>query len=162
MNRPRSDAPQLQGRLKSWTTAAVGMAYLMIVPGCDHAEARVPLVPVSGKVFFEGQPADGAVVKLHHTDPAMARRIKPTGIVEPDGTFKIGTYEDEDGAPPGNYKATFEWSDPEDGVSRLPFPFGSPELSNFHVKVTDSPAVLPTFEFHKPEPSPTEKPDFMR
>lgn len=138
----------------------IGIAWFPTIPGCRPDE-KLSLVPVTGQVFFEGKPAVGAVVTLHHLDPSVARRIQPTGIVEANGSFKIGTYDDEDGAPPGNYKATFEWSGSTNEAEALPETFSSPRLSNFNVKVSASPTKLPPFEFHKAVTLPAEKPDFM-
>ena len=142
-----------------WAIVAAAVAILGM-SGCSSSD-QLDVVPVSGKVFYDGQPADGVTIYLHHKDPAIAKKIHPSGDVDANGNFKISTYGIDDGAPPGDYKATFEWTNSEDGPSLLPEPFSSPQLSNFNVKISDSKTVIPTFEFQKiPEPPP-EKPNFM-
>src|SRR5688500_8562528 len=80
------------------TVAAMG---LLVLTGCG--EKRIHVVPVSGKLTVQGQPAAGAQVVLH---PVAADRDEPfaaVGQVQNDGTFKIGVYDRDDGAPPGEY-----------------------------------------------------------
>ncbi|HEY1065026.1 MAG TPA: hypothetical protein VGE52_02915 [Pirellulales bacterium] len=68
--------------------------------------------PVSGKVLVKGRPPAQAEVRLvpkfAFKDPG-GRTIQPFGIVQPDGSFKIGMYSGDDGAAPGEYAVTIVW-----------------------------------------------------
>jgi hypothetical protein len=50
----------------------------------------------------------GALVVMHCTDPAREQQLggKPFGKVAENGTVKITTYEEGDGAPEGEYGIT--------------------------------------------------------
>ena len=88
------------------------MGLLATAPGCGGCGrgagvARKPVFPVSGEVYFEGQPIRHAMVVLHPIDEAARAEVWPLGFpkatVAPDGSFRIGTYEEQDGAPEGEY-----------------------------------------------------------
>lgn len=65
--------------------------------GCTKGD-RVAVVPVSGKVLLDGQPlAFGAVT-------FQPMRGQPaTGTIQPDGSFKLSTYRENDGAAVGQH-----------------------------------------------------------
>jgi predicted phosphodiesterase len=94
---------------------------------------RKPTHPVAGKVFFEGVPVPGAQVTLV---PAKAKgKGGPVGVVGPDGSFRISTYQAYDGAPAGEYRVTVVWREgspggpPPTGPNRLPPRYADPETS---------------------------------
>jgi hypothetical protein len=87
----------------------LALACLALV-GCEPGKPAA--VPAGGKVTFKkSTPAAGALVVFHPTDPATEKRIggKPFGKVGEDGTFKLTSYEDGDGAPEGEYGVTVQW-----------------------------------------------------
>ena len=60
------------------------------------------MYPVSGKVLYMGKPTPGARISLHPLDEAnKSARVRPSGIVQEDGSFRITTYQTHDGAPAG-------------------------------------------------------------
>ncbi len=68
-------------------------ATCLLASGCGR---RVPLVPVTGRVTLDGKPLEfGAVMVQPKAGPAAQARINP------DGTFRLGTFKAEDGAIPG-------------------------------------------------------------
>ncbi len=78
---------------------------------CGCGSDRVPVYPVSGQLFVNGQPAEGWIVMLH-LEPAPDPNAKyphplPRAAVGPDGRFQFHTYEKNDGAPVGTYKVSF-------------------------------------------------------
>src|SRR5687768_12592962 len=74
--------------------------------GCGGGESRVAVVPVSGKVTFQGTAPAGAQVVLHPVTRSEETSVAPSGTVREDGSFQISAYDQGDGAPPGEYVAT--------------------------------------------------------
>jgi hypothetical protein len=67
--------------------------------------SRRPVFAAEGVVLFQGKPATGARITLIPIEKSRDRYF-PTGKVGADGTFKLTTYEPDDGAPVGKYKVT--------------------------------------------------------
>jgi hypothetical protein len=63
------------------------------------------LKPVQGTVKLDGQPLAGASVLFIAEDPAGRNA---TGFTDPSGTFRLSTYEPNDGALPGKYKVVVQ------------------------------------------------------
>lgn len=94
-------------RAALWAAALAGAA---VAAGCGGGRAY----PVEGKVVFaDGQPAaelaGGSVV----FESAEAN-VSATGEIGPDGSFRLTTYKDHDGAPAGKYKVVVTAGDPEE------------------------------------------------
>lgn len=81
--------------------------------GCAPAKTpKLDTYPVSGQVMVNGKPAVRAEVRMRPTKPLLdplKRSVEPYGIVEADGMFRISTYREKDGAPPGEYAITVVW-----------------------------------------------------
>jgi hypothetical protein len=74
--------------------------------GSDWAET----VPVTGVVHVDGKPVEGVLVTLHRSDIGNNQNLIPsTAFSDAAGKFAISTYENGDGAPLGEYTATFTW-----------------------------------------------------
>ncbi len=98
-------------RLMIVLAAAIGS---MAAAGCGNPEG---LFPVSGKVLYRGQPADGAVVYFHAEGKGAARQPIPSGIALDDGSFALVSDNLGNGARPGAYSVLVEWRDAKgDGV----------------------------------------------
>jgi hypothetical protein len=134
---------------------ALALAVVLCAAGCGKKEERKPTFPVSGKVTFQGRPATGALVVLHPLNDAELDKWPtgyPRGYVSETGAFAIGTYEQADGAPTGNYSAVIIWpaettpGKPETGGDRLKGYYSDPKKSTFSVKVPQAPITLQPFE----------------
>jgi hypothetical protein len=95
---------------------------------------------VAGKVLFNGKPAAGAVVVFHPTGDNKASVVHPQGTAGDDGTFQIGSFDLNDGAPAGSYDVTVSWTKPihpgeKDEVSLLPMRYVRPQSSGLHAQV---------------------------
>jgi predicted Zn finger-like uncharacterized protein len=84
-------------------SVALGGYYCM--PSDLFGMRRRTVYATEGSVYFQGKPAAGARVTLIPVDKSRDRYF-PTGKVGDDGTFKLTTYEPEDGAPAGRYRMT--------------------------------------------------------
>jgi hypothetical protein len=88
-------------------------ALLLGAAGCGGG--KPPTLPVTGKVVFnQTEPAAGALVVFHPSDPELEKRIggKPFARVGEDGTFTLTTYAQDDGAPAGDYGVTVDYRAP--------------------------------------------------
>lgn len=94
---------------------------LILIPAVWGATAERPVdsqvrvYPTTGKLLVNGQPASGALLVLHPQDQKFPTGIVATATVSPDGTFSVGTYSRNDGAPAGEYVATVLWNRMVDG-----------------------------------------------
>ncbi len=56
-------------------------------------------VPVHGMVTLEGEPLRGGEIQFISDKALMA-----TGRIQPDGTYRLSTFQPDDGAVPGTYR----------------------------------------------------------
>ncbi|HEY2840409.1 MAG TPA: hypothetical protein VGJ26_14730, partial [Pirellulales bacterium] len=86
---------------------AIALAFACV--GCGKSgPPRKTVYPVSGQVLVDGKPAEQAVVYLHPVKK-VENLGRPFGTVKADGSFQIGTYLSNDGAPAGEYAVTVVW-----------------------------------------------------
>jgi hypothetical protein len=81
---------------------------LLGITGCGGSPPT-PVHPVRGQVLFEGQPVPSALVVLHPVNPSAKDVPPPRAKVESDGSFTVGTFQSQDGAPAGDYIVTVSW-----------------------------------------------------
>ena len=136
----------------SLSAPVVALAILLLV-GCGPSDVRVPVVPVSGKVSFQGQSPAGAQIVLHPVSKVEGQSVAPSGSVKDDGSFQISAYDQADGAPPGEYVATVQWFKvvaDEGGSGRgpnvLPAKYASPETSPVKITVNSEATEVPPIE----------------
>jgi hypothetical protein len=111
---------------------------------------RNSVYPVSGKVLFDGKPAEGAVVQFHPKNKS-GKVVVPVGRVGADGTFRLTSYKQDDGAPAGEYTVTVFWGVPSrggDDYERILVPprYLSPETSGLTAVVADHATELEPFQ----------------
>jgi hypothetical protein len=118
---------------------------------------RPALYPVHGKVFFDGRPAAGARVVFHAIRQADPNIPNPSGTVRGDGSFSLGTFAPDDGAPSGDYNVAVVWlvspspaaSQKGDVTNRLPDRYAHPQTSQLQAEVKDRPTELEPFKLTK-------------
>ncbi|AWM39950.1 hypothetical protein GobsT_16550 [Gemmata obscuriglobus] len=129
-----------------------GALALLTALGCG-AGGPPPAQPTRGEVRLQGKPVAGAWVVLTATEGDKARAMKPFGRTGPDGTFRLRTYEGEDGAPAGEYAVTITWpgpppkGDPDatEGPDRLKGRFADPAKARWKVQIAPGDNTLPAF-----------------
>lgn len=144
-----SRTPRLRPLLASFS---VGLAALL-ASSCDRGDGRKPPYPVRGQVFFQGKPAQNALVIFHPQDDPDTKTQRPYGRVQADGFFRLSTYTPGDGAPAGEYAVTILWpkppasplADPDMGPDLLEGRYADPKSSPFKVVVRESDNVLEPF-----------------
>jgi hypothetical protein len=127
------------------------LAAALLCPSCSKAPQRKPVYPAQGKVLYKGKPISPATVFFHPLDGSPER---PIGKTRQDGSYRLSTYSDKDGAPAGEYAVTVEWSPPiktadgdlEAGVNQLPAKYGKKDTSGLRAKITEGSNDVPTFE----------------
>jgi hypothetical protein len=92
--------------LSSFSKPLAAAVLMLTLVGCT---SRKSVVPVRGKVFLGGKPADGALVVFNPVGENDPNTVRPQGTVGSDGAFEMTTYKEKDGVPPGEYKVSFVW-----------------------------------------------------
>lgn len=121
-------------------------------------EDREEVYPVSGKVTFNGEPLEGAVVMFR----SEAKQLTAHGKTDDQGQYRLTTYETADGAVPGEHtvcvrKTEYETvpsrnSTPDEpatqsiGKEILPKEYATPSTSPLKKTVTEDEAAN-SFDF---------------
>ncbi len=83
-----------------WTRAAALAATVLITAwGCGSPSEHPETVPVQGKVTYKGAPVPQGTITFESDSGPLA-----TGQIQPDGTYKLSTFNEGDGAVPGHAK----------------------------------------------------------
>ena len=127
------------------TILAVGFALVSLFGGCDSSGAG-RLVPVRGKVTYEGQPlTTGSLAFKPDAEKGNTSKFEPAATIEADGNYRLFTAERE-GAPLGWYKVSVVAQAPADEKnpyaatkSLIPTRYAETGTSNLSVEVVESP-----------------------
>jgi hypothetical protein len=85
--------------LFSHRPAAVLCSLVLIAVGCS---GRADVV---GRVHYpDGTPLDTGLVVCEPVDGEYAGKLSARGVIQPDGTFKLGVDRAAEGVPPARYK----------------------------------------------------------
>src|SRR5208283_1809068 len=104
--------------LARWTrprTIAAASAAALVLLGLSFGSrllgigARASVQPTQGHAFLNGQAIPGATLLFDPIDPKGVTFPRPHGVVKDDGSFTVGTYKDDDGAPAGDYRVLIQW-----------------------------------------------------
>jgi osmotically-inducible protein OsmY len=120
-----------------------GIGILVIVGAASLALQASPtarqraVFRTKGILQLDGKPMTGATVLLNPVSGAKDfKGVLPRGIVDADGTFQIGTYSPQDGAPAGDFVVTILWckavvvdGETQSGPNLAPPLYARPETS---------------------------------
>ncbi|MDO4585008.1 MAG: hypothetical protein Q4D62_12995 [Planctomycetia bacterium] len=85
-----------------------------ICTGCG--DDRVPVTKVSGHVTYQGKPLPfGTVIFM----PRGKGADVPRGKIQPDGSFELGTYTENDGSPLGEFDVRIVCNNKQDPAKPL-------------------------------------------
>jgi hypothetical protein len=97
-------------RVTGLATVLVGTLLVGACSSSTTAPNQKKVFPVKGQMFVGDRPAAGAIVMFFPTLEAPdSPDPRPRAIVEADGSFKLSTYAENDGAPAGDYLVTVTW-----------------------------------------------------
>lgn len=127
--------------------AAILMTILIVaLAGCSSAPGtqldKVPCHPASGKLFIGGKAAKGAsIIFVPKNEPQDSKTPRPRATVGDDGAFQLSTFDNGDGAPPGEYGLIIYWPGNEQD-DQLNGRYGSPEKTGQKLKIVEGPNDL--------------------
>jgi hypothetical protein len=85
----------------------IPLLILVTLPGlftsCAKKGGGKTCFPVKGQVLFKNQPVVGALVVFEPATKSDPHWPSATGITDDEGKFSLTTYEEDDGAPAGEY-----------------------------------------------------------
>lgn len=111
-------------------------AFLLAATGCGSSGTH----PVHGRVVLkeDGKPLTGGMVIFEPADESL--KVNAHGSIQKDGSYRLSTYQDGDGAPPGRYRVLVVPPPPANPDRPPPPPFhprfGSLEKSPLEFTVT--------------------------
>lgn len=134
--------------------AAVALA-CVVATGCGGGNgiSAPRTAPVAGTVLVKGKPAAEVKVTFHPQFDMGSVKFIPNGLTGKDGRFTLSTAAPGDGAPPGEYKVTFELLrvtadkrglDTE--VDQWKGKYSDPEKSDFMVTIRKGDNALEAFK----------------
>lgn len=120
----------------------VALVMTVLLTSCGR-KTPVAVYPVRRTVLYKGRPAAGALGVFYPLGDSETGRPLPLATVEVDGSIRLSTYEQHDGAPVGRYAVTVVWpSDPvreKDGTpagpDRLQGRYADPKKTPLQVEV---------------------------
>ena len=137
---PAADFTRAELRIR-YSVSCLALFILLLV-GCSPRSDRLPTAPVSGLVTLDGRPLEmGSVTFV----PQDGSGRPATGNIQSDGSYRLGTYDDDDGALLGLHKVSVVCQEPRGlppndggGRSLIPLKYTNPGTSELEFNVTDS------------------------
>lgn len=125
--------------------------------GCGSSTTKeLATFPVTGLIKVNGKSPERAEIRLKPRVPLedpKRRSVEPYAIVESDGSFQVSTYQDGDGAPPGEYAVTVIWpeitvegGEEVYGRDRLGHAFADPRKPVVTIEVIEGENEIPNIE----------------
>lgn len=108
--------------------------------------------PAHGAVFLGDKPVRGARVILTPVETVLGQTVVSAGTSQEDGSFTLSTFNNDDGAPAGEYYVMIY-----QGTKALPGLDPGPEQRGFRVRIVASENKLEPFKLKKPPEAPVKK-----
>lgn len=132
----------------------LGLSLSVLICGCGEAgHSWDKVYPVSGVVTHKGKPVKDAELAFFPVDEKVPESVRPWAKSSENGEFKLSTYDRDDGAPAGKYRATIVHHEivisagsmgtkPND----LPKKYSSRDTTDLIVEVKAGETKLPPFD----------------
>jgi 5-hydroxyisourate hydrolase-like protein (transthyretin family) len=121
-------------------------AYVAVLGMASCSGGKTSFNPVHGTILYKDSPAGGVMITLHPVGNEDPKAQVSAGSSNDDGTFEIMTGESE-GAPVGEYYATFVWMQETSSKKKQPVTMSTssevPTVDKLKGKYTDR--KKPTF-----------------
>lgn len=123
------------------------LAMAVFLTGCGDKSDRLTVYAVKGTITYDKKSPEGAMIVFHPLNgDAAGSSLRPSAVVQKDGSFAPTTYNHGDGLPAGEYALTVLWPRAPGkgevegeagggGENRLPAKYGKPETSGLKVVV---------------------------
>lgn len=144
-------------RRVQWSSPFIWMVCVTCC-GCGRETPMLTVFPVHGRVVIDGKPPVRAELRFRPKVPIkdpLKRSIEPYAFVQSDGSFEVGTYQGDDGAPPGEYSVTLVWPTITEeggeeiiGPDRMQGRFANPEAPIAKIDVKEDDNRIPLIELH--------------
>jgi hypothetical protein len=136
-----------RGRVGRWLRIGGLAVALLGCIGCAKDSNGEKLLPVQGKVRYQGKPlTTGTVIFVADTSKGNTTKHEPRGAIDDQGNYRVTT-AGRPGAPPGWYKvAVIAHKPPSPNApyavteSLLPKKYGDANTSGLAIEVRDKPA----------------------
>jgi hypothetical protein len=129
---------------------ALLLSLVVFRPNLFGSSDRARVYPARGTATWEGKPLANASIFLHPVDAKSANAPRPRAVVQEDGTFAVGTYRKDDGAPAGEYRVTVQCFNKRKGqdmpANVLPPRYAAPETSGLTVRIQEGDNQLPPIQ----------------
>jgi hypothetical protein len=133
--------------------AAVLLSLVVLGSNLFGSSDRVRVHPARGTAMWEGKPLANASIFLHPVDAKSPNAPRPRAVVQEDGTFAVGTYRKDDGAPAGEYRVTVQWFNKTRGqgmpANVLPRHYAAPDTSGLTVRIQEGDNQLPPLQLSR-------------
>lgn len=134
---------QLRWRAR-WPASKLLVCVLVAI-GCGGPK-RKPVFTTEGKVLLaDGTPAINVTVFLHPPS-SEPEPVRPLGVTDENGAFKLTTYDANDGAPAGEYVITLMYEPLDSPLFRkkvkkvlIPATYTKPDATPLRAKVEARP-----------------------
>ncbi len=105
INQSKRVGSTISSRWNPTLKTMIGPMMLLFILGLVGCGSDTPhVVPVKGKVSYQGKPLTSGTVMLVPDGDGFGA----TGQIQPDGSFILTSFKQNDGAAPGKYKVTVE------------------------------------------------------
>jgi hypothetical protein len=135
------------GRVYRWLRiGGLTVALVGACAGCGKDSTGENLLPVRGKVVYQGEPlTTGTVILIADASKGNTTKHEPRGSIDGQGTYRVTT-AGRPGAPPGWYKVAVIANKPPTPNepyavtgSLLPKKYGDANTSELVIEVTEKP-----------------------
>lgn len=157
VNRGKTNAVLKVRTSKAFSGGLLGCVLCLVSSvGCQAKKPWEIAIPTSGTVTFDGKPISGAEVTFVPVGTDVPNSVRPSATTKADGTFKLTTHAQDDGAPVGEYQVSILWhplvdtgSGPSRGGNKLPERYSRPETSKITATVKPEGGAIPPFSLTK-------------
>jgi major membrane immunogen (membrane-anchored lipoprotein) len=106
--------------------AVLAASGVLVMTSCSHDDGLGRRYPVSGKVTYNGNPLEKGVISFVSDDP---KGVGATGAIV-DGSYKMATGGEDDGARAGKYKVTITAKEDTTAKAKADFEKARSSLKN--------------------------------